>query len=660
MKWRGTPVIVLAAVAVAARLFALTFLHPLNWDEVEYFRATDWVRQGLVPYRDFWEHHTPLMWFLFAPVTALTDSSGAGAIILMRWAQVPLWIVAFWLVYRLMAVARIDVFSRWVAITLAVSSSLLMISAMEYRVDTLANALYVAAVVLLLRGRPFGAGVFLCLAGLANLRLGPLVAATALLGSFHAIAPEAARQSLLRRIALLSAGVALVLAVALGYFAVTGSLDELYQHVWVDNIVGEAYAERVPRAFLHRVTVPFGIRLYGTGPFFQWSGIDLAGAAIVAAGVIGLLRALVTWRRNPPLGFVAVLQIVNVFFIATMKFVYHYHLQIAVLLMLPFAALAIEPLAKRLRAAVTACVAVAALLSVVIVVFRGKELDLQYQDEVMRAVHRATGPGAKVFDGVGWAIRREPAYRFWFLPVLARELVAHGHAAPYTLTSWLADPPAAVITDRNAVVWLASHPELATYVVRHYLPWYRNLLLPGMSARLEAGRSASWIAPADGVYRVMASPALADYPWFRFPLAQRPGVDWTLKVQPSGAGLIRWTVDGETLTNAPALRLRRGARVTAHSLANAPLGVFLVSGRDPWWGRQPPPGVTLDAEGPREWHWPRLRARGPSAGGTASGEGRLRPAAPTARFPTSSPPFSERDGSRADATPRRTTLRCGA
>src|SRR3712207_7792527 len=43
--------------------------------------------------------------------------------------------------------------------------------------------------------------------------------------------------------------------------------------------------------------------------------------------------------------------------------------------------------------------------------------------------------------------------------------------------------------------------DLGTYVVRHYLPWYRNLLLPAMSARLEPGSSASWTAPADGVYR---------------------------------------------------------------------------------------------------------------------------------------------------------------
>src|SRR3984893_739604 len=86
---------VLIVVAAAARSLSLGWLHPLNWDEIEYFRASDWVRQGLVPYRDFWEHHTPLQWFVFAPVASLVDSPGAAAIIAMRWAQVPLWIATF-------------------------------------------------------------------------------------------------------------------------------------------------------------------------------------------------------------------------------------------------------------------------------------------------------------------------------------------------------------------------------------------------------------------------------------------------------------------------------------------------------------------------------------------------------------------------------------
>ena len=44
------------------------------------------------------------------------------------------------------------------------------------------------------------------------------------------------------------------------------------------------------------------------------------------------------------------LQVVNMLFIAKMKFVYHYHLEIVVMLMLPFVALEVEHSASIRRA----------------------------------------------------------------------------------------------------------------------------------------------------------------------------------------------------------------------------------------------------------------------------------------------------------------------
>ncbi|HUP45455.1 MAG TPA: hypothetical protein VM779_08075 [Thermoanaerobaculia bacterium] len=585
---------VVAGAAVALRLFAMTFLHPLNWDEVEYFRATDWVRQGLVPFRDFWEHHTPLQWFVFAPITALTDSPGVAAIILLRWAQLPLWLMAFWLINRLMQRAGLDPFARWTAMALALTSSLLMLPAMEYRVDTLANVLYLGALWLAMPSPRFGdtphpafghplpasgeralmAGVLLTLAGFANLRLAPLLAITLLVS----------------RSPRVFAGAIITSLSGLLYFVATDSLQALYQHVWLDNYIGESLAERVPYAFLHRILVPFGLGIYGGGA----SVPDVAGAAILIVGAAGLVRALRDWRDRGPLFILAILQIVNLLFIARMKFVYHYHLQIVVLLMLPFVASAVQ--AVPWRRTVLAFVVAALAITIPIVLLRGKELDLQYQDRIMREVHARTAADAKVFDGVGWAIRREPAYRFWFLPVLARQLVAAGHAPRYTVAEWIADPPAAVITDRNATVWLAMDRPLGSYVVRHYLPLWRDLLMPAMSARIEAGGTAEWIVPASGRYRVMAGADLAAHPWFRIPLARVPELHRPLKVVPRGAALLG--------LSQSTLDLKRGSRLSLRSRAAEPLGVFLVPGDEPVWFRQPPPGVTIDAELPRVWHMP--------------------------------------------------------
>ena len=613
---------VLAAIAVAVRLFALQFLHPLNWDEVEYFRATDWVRHGLVPFRDFWEHHTPLQWFVFAPFIGLTSSPGVAAVIFMRWMQVPLWVAAFWLINRIMQRAGIDVLARWTTLVLALTSSLLMISAVEYRVDILAIALYLAGVMLLLSppgpllgprsavlglnqsvdGRNLAAGALFCLAGFANLRLGPLLAITVILNRLIDIRER--RWGGSSRANSVFAGAACTLLGGLLYFAATDSLKAVYQHVWVDNYVGEKYAERVPFAFLHRVLMPFGIRIYGGGDRFQWTGIDLAGAIIVLVGLFGLVRALRDWRAPGILFVVALLQIANIAFIAKMKFVYHYHLQVAVLLMLPFVALAM----RNARFAMALAV-MASLLHAPIVLLRGKELELKYQDTIMREVHARTTPGAKVFDGVGWAIRREPAYRFWFLPVLARQLVANNHAPPLTVQQWLADPPAAVITDRNAVVWLTSTHTLAEHVVRHYLPVWRNLLVPALSARLAPGRKAEWIVSENGVYRLTASQPLANHSWFRAPFSFHAPLELR-SMRPAG---LSFAVNGAAVDPKwLAIPLKRGDRLTA-SNENGPVGIFLVPGNDAVWFRQPPPGVTIDAEGPRAWHLPRINAPIPTS-----------------------------------------------
>src|SRR5436190_20115041 len=114
----------LIGAAGALRLLPLARLHPIAWDEIEYFRATDWVRRGLVPYRDFWEHHTPLQWFLFAPVAALTKRPGVGAILTMRWAQVPLWIVTFVLLAKWMRRAGASALAAPIPVPCGLSSTL--------------------------------------------------------------------------------------------------------------------------------------------------------------------------------------------------------------------------------------------------------------------------------------------------------------------------------------------------------------------------------------------------------------------------------------------------------------------------------------------------------------------------------------------------------
>lgn len=587
----------LIAAAAAARLLALHFLHPLNWDELEFFRAAVWIAEGRVPFRDFWEHHTPLVWYLFAPFTLLSDSTGIAAIVPMRWLQVPVWIVTFWLTNLWMRNLGIDAFARWSAMALAVTSSLFMLPATEFRIEAVPCALFMAGAVLAQRGRYFLAGVCWCLVGMANLRFGPLVVVFVLLLLFT----RDGRWGFNRRALWIIPGGLAMLAGWLAFFAATGSLDELYQQVWVDN-QAERYYQRVPGRFVHRLLVPFGIRLIATDRLFELAAVDAGGAALLILGGIGVAFALLRLRRPDELFVLALPVIANLAFIARMKFVYNYHFAIVVITAIPFIAALFARVTR--RGAIVALLVVTTSVNVFAAVFRGKELDFAYQDVILREMHARTPRGEQVFSGAAWPFRREPAYRFWFLPELVGQMVRHGEGPRYALEEAVANPPAVVVFDHNTWTWLTVvQRELAPYFVRHYVPVWRELWVPGMNVSLRPGASLTWIVPRDGAYRVYVSAPLARHPWFRDPLrtASYKGPDasrLTFRLPEPGAGPVTFDADPS--------RLRKGQRLTATNTSGEQLAVFVLPSNDRMLFRQPPPGATLEAETTRVTHVPRL------------------------------------------------------
>ena len=604
-------VIAIAITAAAVRLIPLQWLHPVNWDELEFFAATKWIAEGKLPYRDFWEHHTPLVWFVFAPFAALVDSIGVSAIVAMRWAQVPVWIATFWLANVWMRGAGLSAFARWSAMAFALCSSMLMIAAVEYRVDPLACALFMAGLVLVQRERGLLAGVVFCLAAWANLRLAPLIAVTVLLmllvggrrygASRLAVGGEAADHRLpptAYRL-LIPSGLA-TLIVTLLFFVATGSFDELWQQVVLDNTAVK-FADPVLGGFFHRLLVPFGVRIIASDRLFELAAVDVGGIAVLLLGFTGLVVALRRWRERDDLVLIAALQVASLIVLASMKFIYNYHFEIVIVLMLPLMAAVIERIPR--HGLVVAAVAFAFCVSAFASLFRGKELDLAYQDLVMREVHRRTAPGEKVFGGNVWALQREPAYRFWFLPDLTRQLVKQRLAPPYVID----EPPAAVVFDHNALVWVANvQRELAPFFVRHYLPVWRNLWVPGMNALVRPGQRVEWLVPRDGAYRLFASEALANHLWFRNPIYAGaydnadPRVTLRLPA-PASHPALAWSRE-------PGV-LRKGERIAVTNRGNATLGVILLPGDDTLLFRQPPPGATLEAASTRVTHVPDFGAR---------------------------------------------------
>jgi hypothetical protein len=608
----------LSLLSVTARLLQLQGLHPLVWDEIEFFRATDWVRRGLVPYRDFWEHHTPLQWFLFAPITALTNSPGVSAILLMRWAQLPLWVITFVLLRGWMRRAGVSAFAAWTAMTLVLCSTLFMLPAVEYRVDVLGCVIYIAALFFLQRiGESprfaFLGGAMLCLAGLANLRLGPLAVLTLLLVRVVRTRERAWGGN--TRANWCFAGAAAPFAAACAYFVATHSARLAWQRLWSDNFLADRFAQApVDWMFAHRFAVAFGVRLVDSVPNFQLSAVDPGGIAIVVIGAAGVVGALRRGFRAPGDDFfLAFLQVANLLFIAAMKYVFNYHLEIAVLLMAPLVAIEIDRFAtsESRRRALIALVVIAAAVNVAAAVFRGKESDTVYEDFVMREADRRTPPGSRVFDSVGWPLHRDPAYRYWFLRANVFVMEEHKFFEPYTIDDVLREPPAAVIADYDVRKWLAAHRPFGEFIVTHYLPFWREIWLPGFSARVTPlAPAARWIVLADGTYDVYASATLAAHPWYRQPLDfERPL--WRGAGPPSHAdrgARIDWFVDGAAVTAPMTLALRRGQHLQAFSREPLPVGIMLINSRNDVVFCQPPRGTTLEASDPPRWHVPDLGA----------------------------------------------------
>jgi hypothetical protein len=627
---RGTAWLrIIAFLTVSARLLQLQGLHPLVWDEIEFFRATDWVRRGLVPYRDFWEHHTPLQWFLFAPVTALTHSPGVSAILLMRWAQLPLWIGAFVLLRGWMRRAGSSELAAWSAMTLVFCSTLFMLPAVEYRVDVLGCVVYIAALVLLQRmgdgwAFAFFGGAMLCLAGLSNLRLGPLAVLTLLLVRLVRTRERAWGGN--TRANWCFAGAAAAFAPALVYFAATHSARMAWQRLWSDNFLADRFAQApVQGMFAHRFAVAFGLRIIDAVPNFQISTVDPGGIAVIVIGGIGVVRALRRGFRAPGDDFLlAFLQLANLLFIAAMKYVFNYHLEIVVLLMMPLVALELDRFVSTepRRRALFALILVAAAVNIAAAVFRGKEGDTQYEDFVMRETDRRIPAGTKVWDSAGWTLHHDPAYRYWFLRANVFVMEQHRLFEPYTLDDLLGDPPAAVIADYDARKWMATHQPFAGFIVSHYLPLWREIWLPGMSARLTpAAPTARWIVLAGGEYDVYGSTHLASHPWYQRPLNLEHPV-WR-DVQPLSASdrdaRVEWRVDGmpvqPSLTHT--LTLRRGQRVEAISREPLPIGIMLIGSHNELAFCHPPPGVTLEASEFPRWHVPDIGVLKQIAMGTA-------------------------------------------
>ncbi len=530
---------------------------PLAVDEIEFFRATKWVGEGLVPFRDVWEHHLPLQWMVFGPVATFADGPGAEAVVAMRWAQVGMWVGIFVLLARMAWRSGLD---PWAATTLLLVSTSFVRKAIEYRVDVQGNLAYIGGVTLIAFGagpmRWIGFGALMSAAVLTNMRLAPLVIVTALLGLFWRA--EERRWGWNGRALWMIGGVAPVAAMFTGWLLATGAWPKFVEGVFGYNSMSAQLLE--VDTFFDAFLMPL------------WT-LDVAGIAFWIAGIAGAALALRTIREPGPLQFLALLLVASVGTIALMEVQYDYHFQNAYLLMLPLVALVIGRIRGRIRIVPVLVMAGALCIAVIQTVPSFGEA-MEYQDAVMTSADRLTSPEETVFDGAGYALRRKPAYRYWFLTTGVRFLAARGLIKPYLMIP----PPAAIIYDYRLALYLREFPHAAEYATTHYVPVYRNLWVPGMTAIVPG--PAVWVAPRAGTYDLWASEALLHHPWLTKPLEYAAiegplATRYAIPLRQLPPTVVLVTVDGVPQPlGVRTLILKKGSKVEVTSAA--PAGVLLV------------------------------------------------------------------------------------
>lgn len=579
-------------------LINLQWGRAIAWDEVEFLRATDWIRQGQVPYRDFFEHHAPLTWFLMAPLEALRHGPGVDPVLWLRWMQVPLWGMAIWRVNIWMREGGGSSWSRYLALGCLLGTPFFVFNAIEYRVDTLGTLLVILA---LDRFRRPGlrqaclAGGLLTASVLANLRFGPLAVTMALAAS--SLDSEAGRWCFRpRRLGAVLGGAAIALVPWLLYLAVTHSFWDMWHWCVIANAVTSASVSA------SRDFVP-----YLWYPISNW---DLPGVLLELGMVAGGWQVVRGFRKPGFIHLVLLTQVANLIFVWVMKVQYLYHFELILCLAVPFLAIEADRIAALKAGSRVLAWAGPGVLAFAITV-NGSTLasannhpTMAYQDEVLREAARLAPSGSTVLDGCGWLLDSKPAYRFWFLPVLARVLYLRHQVAPYTLEDMRKDPPALVIANMRLGNMASENPDIGAAITTQYLPSAPNLWTPGLSRVLDASSPVwTWTVMGAGDYQLLCGPGLALHPWFHSPWAFTtpiPNPSVGMMIDPatftnSGEDQIQWVLDGEPVKlREGSLKLARGQSLTARFTGTGAIGVMLVrKGMGPVFS-PPPPNLTLD------------------------------------------------------------------
>src|SRR5581483_8398091 len=227
-------------VAMLLMRVAYVFHYRIDSDEPQHLHVVWGWTQGLLPYRDVFDNHTPLFHLLYAPLLAALGER-ADILYFMRLAMPPLYGVTLWGTYRLGRALFSPRLGRWAAVLTGLFPGFFFCS-VEFRTDILWTALWVVAFAVLVdkrmtRQRSFLAGLLLGAALSVSLKtlllLGVISGAS--IGAVYVSKPSGSRFPLhaVSQYALAAAGgLVLIPLLLIVFFVAQGAWEPL----WYDTI----------------------------------------------------------------------------------------------------------------------------------------------------------------------------------------------------------------------------------------------------------------------------------------------------------------------------------------------------------------------------------------------------------------------------------------
>ena len=124
-------------------LIYIAYTNTLNGDEREHVYASYLVYNGYIPYRDFFEHHHPLLWYLFQPVIHFFINS-ANIWYAARTFSLILIVINCIFLFKTSKLLTIVPSAAWITIILSICPHCVFLSETEFRPDTPMITFFVA------------------------------------------------------------------------------------------------------------------------------------------------------------------------------------------------------------------------------------------------------------------------------------------------------------------------------------------------------------------------------------------------------------------------------------------------------------------------------------------------------------------------------------